>query len=226
MEKIFSISAKHFRVVNSFRSTDLDLKEMSKIHVKQYANGVRIYGVDGHKLACCYDTTQQIDKDYSFTPTKEMVKAMNLKKARQIVFFYDEENKRTAVYLDVEGARGNVDPMPKDIDETTGALKEGQFLDVQASVDIILKGQEIKRFSKAYVGFSVKNLKALESISPTFLAMFGEKDDSPIICRFPDMPEILAIVMPNEIDIKQYEAAWREEFPCYLLNNYRKGSAA
>ena len=226
MKKIFSISAKHFRAVNSFRSTDLDLEELSKIHVKQYANGVRIYGVDGHKLACCYDTTQQIEKDYSFTPTKEMIKAMNLKKARQIVFFYDEDNRQTTAYLDVEGARGNVAPMSRDIDETTGALKEGQFLDVQAFVDMTLKGQEIKRFSKAYVGFSVKNLRAIESISPTFLAMFGEKGDSPIICRFPDIPEILVIVMPNEIDIKQYEAAWREEFPCYMLNNYRKGNAA
>lgn len=211
---IFKISAKHFRAANAFRSTDLDYQEMSKIHVKPYGQGTRIYALDGHKLVCCYDTTQQIEKEYSFTPTAEMIKAMNSKKAVGLQFLYNEETRQTLVFLDVKGAPSNVFPMVRDIHGETGALVESRAVDMEYFVDHEFKKREGNSFSHSTIGLSIKNTDAIKAIAGAYVVDFGEKCTDPLLCRFVDHPEIVVICMPVETyELDNMRRTWFDEFP-------------
>ena len=210
---LFTVSARDFYTAAQFASNDKHVKSLSRVHVvPHHSGGCRVFGLDGFNLFAAYQPDCTPERAYAITPTPDMIRACRAKNAG--VLSLELTDLGFAVSVSQAGKSSTMFFLdPSDITQT-GEIHEWTIPDCGALLISVLAS----RGSVSEIGYATRSFKLLHGVSDNVVLSFGKSETDPVLARFADRKNCIAVVMPTELtrpDAEDLDADgnWTDHFP-------------
>ena len=210
---LFTVSARDFYTAAQFASKDKHIKSLSRVHVvPHHSGGCRVFGLDGFNLFAAYQPDCTPERAYAITPTPDMIKACKAKNAG--VLSLEMTDSGLAMFVSQAGKQSAQFFLDQSDLTPTGEIQEWTIPDCGAFLLSVLAS----RGSVAQIGYATRSFKLLHGVSDNAVLSSGKSETDPVLVRFADRKNCIAVVMPTELprpDVEDLDGDgnWTDHFP-------------